>query len=233
METFIELICTKELDQKYVSEWGKAGIKLRVCPFLSHHYLPIDCDTKLQGDLVIFTSKRAVKSLGLPANKTLFEKLRGKVIASTSPSTRKLLEAWGLEVSYFAENAASLADAIILHHSPGSCSFFCSPARREELPFKLRDAGFSLHEMYAYQTQNIPQKIRWGEAKGVLFFSPSAVRAFFQTNSWDQQKLAFAIGPTTTEQLNNFRVSDVQTATNPSMDSLKALIQTNFKEFLV
>ena len=91
--------------------------------------------------------------------------------------------------------------------------FFCGDQRRDELPGLLKKNKIEVKEIVVYKTIATPKKIE-KKYDGILFFSPSAVKSFFQKNKLDKQVMLFAIGNTTADEIKKFSknkivVSDV------------------------
>jgi uroporphyrinogen-III synthase len=60
-----------------------------------------------------------------------------------------------------------------------------------------------VEELIVYNTIEKPQAVS-KKYDGILFFSPSAVRSFFQKNKINAETILFAIGQTTARELRNY-----------------------------
>jgi uroporphyrinogen-III synthase len=98
-----------------------------------------------------------------------------------------------------ADNAQQLGQRLI-DDGVRDVVFFCGNIRRDELPNKIRSEGGDMEEVVVYETEELPEKLT-KDYDGILFFSPSAVQAFYQHNQPAKHTVLFAIGKTTAEAL--------------------------------
>ncbi len=159
---------------------------------------------------VVFTSKNAVKAVtALVGDNTVEWK-----IYCLGPSTSRLVsEAFpGCTIVGTAPSAEELVNIIV---SDGSKDvvFFCGDIRLDTLPVRLGKAGVRVRETIVYETISSPEKID-GVFDGILFFSPSGVKSFFEVNRVGLETVLFAVGSTTAAEVakhtgNRICVSDV------------------------
>ena len=107
-----------------------------------------------------------------------------------------------------AENASALAQTIIQTGASGEVVFFCGDQRRDELPTLLNDRHIPVDEVIVYKTIALINKIS-KEYRGILFFSPSAVSAFFSANTTTEQTNLFAIGQTTADEIKKYTKNSI------------------------
>lgn len=172
-------------------------------------------------DHFIFTSQNAVKSYLKQRRK--FEGPNKKEAVScfcVGSKTKAFLEKNGLKVLKMTLNAVDLANYIIKHHEIASFLYLCGDHRRDVLPEMLQTHGISFEEVVVYKTQLTPKKLE-GSFDGVLFFSPSGVESFFQSNQLDGT--AFCIGPTTARAVRHF-TEKVAVAELPVTEKLLELV---------
>lgn len=122
-----------------------------------------------------------------------------------------------------AEGLASLIEKhfetdkpVVLH--------WCGNRRRDQLGDQLENAGFKYVDMEVYQTElnTIPWPERVPDA--ILFFSPSGVEAFRQSDGFKRTlPELFAIGNTTGEALSLESGKNVHIPTEPSTEALLEL----------
>jgi uroporphyrinogen-III synthase len=74
-------------------------------------------------------------------------------------------------------------------------------------------------EIVVYKTIATPKKIE-KKYDGILFFSPSAVKSFFQENKLDDQTILFAIGNTTADEVKKFSNSKIVVSDAPDKKTL-------------
>lgn len=130
-------------------------------------------------------------------------------IYSMGNTTRKLIEkAWGADkVVATAENAQRLGERLV-DDGVKDVVFFCGNIRRNELPNKIRSEGGNVQEIVVYETEETPVRLS-REYDGILFFSPSAVQAFYAQNKPAKGTVLFAIGKTTAEALRERKAGNV------------------------
>lgn len=132
------------------------------------------------------------------------------------------------DISAGAQHSQS-ADAVKGGHSSQSkyITFCCGNIRRDELPDMLRNAGITVNEIVVYETHETPKQLS-GMYDGIMFFSPSSVRSFFNGNTLPANTICFAIGHTTGAALQERTASNVVTSSQASVD---ALLQTVILHF--
>jgi uroporphyrinogen-III synthase len=215
-----ELICTKAVAEDFLKAWESAGIQLKVFPLIKIRPLPFHVNIAESPDIWIFTSSNAVKSLKILLQKYFLSIIQSKKIVAIGHKTADSLGAMGFRVIVRANNALALAEEINEEFHPQEVLHFCGDRRRSELSESLTEKGFSVTEKKVYQNILTPQKITWGDADGMLFFSPSAVESYVKANEWPAGKIAYAIGPTTAAALQQRGIEPVFTAREPNSDSL-------------
>ena len=148
----------------------------------------------------VFTSMNAVEAVAVQLNTSPDWK-----IYSIGNTTRKLIEeAWGADkIVATAENAQRLGERLI-DDGVREVIFFCGNMRRNELPNKIRSEGGKVAEVVVYETEETPTRVE-KEYDGILFFSPSAVHAFYSQNKHSKKTVLFAIGKTTEETIKQYK----------------------------
>ena len=114
----------------------------------------------------------------------------------------------GQSIAGSAENASALAQTIIKTGASGNVVFFCGDQRRDELPTILNDHHVPVDEVIVYKTIALINKIS-KEYRGILFFSPSAVSAFFSANKITGHTNLFAIGQTTADEIKKYTQNSI------------------------
>ena len=117
-----------------------------------------------------------------------------------------------------ADNAKELARTI-LDANLNEVIFFCGDQRRDELPELLRKNKVEVKELIVYNTIATPKRIE-KKYDAILFFSPSAVKSFFQENNLDKEVTLFAIGLTTADEIKNFSKNKIVVSDVPDKNSL-------------
>lgn len=221
MENKLHILCTAPVDSSLIQQAAANDVVIDVVSFIAIEPVQSDALSEKIAPLykerlhVIFTSMNAVAALpvatidwkvyciGHATQKAIEDKFGNHVIAGT------------------ANNAGELADLIINDTSIKEVVFFCGDIRRDELPEKLTASGIKVEEIIVYKTIAIPEKIN-KHYDSILFFSPSAVNSFFNTNTIDNTTTLFAIGKTTASEIQKF--SNNKTITSGQPDK-KAMLQ--------
>ncbi|WP_127845809.1 uroporphyrinogen-III synthase [Psychroflexus aestuariivivens] len=131
--------------------------------------------------------------------------------------TAERLKNHGFKVEVIAEYGSDLAEVITRKYSDSKFHFFCSEQRRDELPSELKSQKVSFEEIHLYKTQPNLKKFH-RNFDSILFFSPSAVKSFFEVNSAKHSKL-ICIGETTATCARKFS-SEVYVAKHTSIESV-------------
>lgn len=210
----MRLLSTKLLSANFKDRLIHQGFSVVEFPFIKIKPLPIEIDSV--HDNIIFTSQNAVRlALNEP---NLTPKLDGKNYFCVGEKTKVILEEKGRKVIKMSQNASILADFISKNHKNESFSFFCGKQKRPEIERVLtqNETPLILHEIY--DTLYTPKAIET-EFDGVLFFSPSAVKSYFKTNTWKTGMHGFCIGNTTTASLSKF-TKNYSVAKSPNENQL-------------
>lgn len=213
------ILSTRPLSQDLLEEAAAKGFHIECLSFIDTE--PIQSEdvaqkireTAAQKGTIAFTSMNAVDVV----RQHIDQKPAWRIYAIGN-TTRQLVEQHLGPVSGTAEYGGDLADAII-ENGETAVTFFCGDIRRDELPGKLQDAGIALDEVVVYRTIALPQKLT-KEYNGILFYSPSAVHAFFEGNGLPEGTTLFAIGHTTAAALNTYTQNRIYVADSPSKEGL-------------
>lgn len=210
------LLSTRPLPKAIIEEGAIKGVIIEELSFIDTR--PVQDDALHQRiktlsseqHTVVFTSMNAVDAVAAQVSE-----VPAWQIYSIGNTTRKLIEeAWGADkIVATAENAQRLGERMI-DDGVGEVIFFCSNIRRNELPNKIRSEGGKVEEVVVYETEGTPTKVG-REYDGILFFSPSAVHAFYGQNKPAKNTVVFAIGRTTEEAIRQHRNGKVIVANAP------------------
>ena len=155
----------------------------------------------------IFTSKNAVRAFAniLAVHKIKVDK-RSNFFA-LSGETQQALADEGFKVTIVKDNATALANEIINTSKEKEFVFFCGDKRRDELPAAMINAGLQLTEIVLYKT--IPQTKKIEVAyQAILFFSPSAIKSFFEQYILAKSVQCFCVGYTTANALKEYKINN-------------------------
>ncbi|HKJ46223.1 MAG TPA: uroporphyrinogen-III synthase [Balneolales bacterium] len=118
------------------------------------------------------------------------------------------------------KNAVQLAKLIIDLGQTNKAIHFCGNRRRRELSKLLKDAGIKLDEIEVYRTVTHPKRDNYRDIHNILFYSPSAVEAYYKERPISEEANNFAIGPTTAKALSFQGAHNIIMAEEPSTESL-------------
>ena len=203
----IPILCTRPLSSRLIALAEENGIHIEIVPFIRTEPL----ESKELSARIQYLSSQSITAVftSMNAAESVIRHLNGVKpywrIYSLGNTTRKILVQYFGEKSImaFAENASALANKIVDTGAAREVVFFCGDQRRDELPLILATHGVALEEVIVYRTVILTNTVN-GHYQGILFFSPSAVSAFFSSNEISAQTDLFAIGPTTAEEIKKF-----------------------------
>ena len=210
------------------------------------------------GALWVFTSRNAVEALG-KIQKSEFRIQSFPEVYAVGRKTAEALQELSIEAVYpEQQDAVGLAKLIKDRYNQGHYNkteslpskstgstfphtgqssnpvilHWCGNRRRDELGRELKEAGFEYIDLEVYQTELNTIPLPDEKPDGILFFSPSAVEAFRQSNGFKGSlPELFAIGNTTGESLSLESGKYVHIPAEPSTEKLLKLVaeilQTN------
>ncbi len=204
------ILSTRPLSGSIIAEAEAANVVIETLSFIET--TPVKDEAVLQkikelsGQkiTVVFTSMNAVEAVADVVHDT--PQWRIYCMGNT---TQQLIKGhWGERViAATAENAGRLGERLI-DDGIKEAVFFCGNIRRDELPNKLRSEGGTVEEVAVYETTETPSVLT-KEYAAILFFSPSAVEAFYKQNVPPDNTALYAIGKTTAEALRQHKAKKV------------------------
>ena len=202
----ISILSTKSLNDGLIRELNTRDVLIDVLPFIKTESISsTELQKKIQQVIamsatIIFTSTNAVEAV---VAELKGQKPSWKVFCIGYATNQSVAKIFGEKsIEGVADNAKELAKAILDAHAD-EVIFFCGDQRRDELPGLLKQNRIEVKEIVVYKTIATPKKIE-KKYDGILFFSPSAVKSFFQENKLDDQTIPFAIGNTTADEIKKF-----------------------------
>jgi uroporphyrinogen-III synthase len=204
-----QILSTKKLSKALKKKLSDAKIELVAKNFIQTK--SISFETPQLNDYLIFTSKKAVKSV-----------LKLKNVHSISclcvgSKTKNFLEKKGFTVIENANYAEDLIQIIEAKYKENSFTFFCGTIRKNTIPTYFQQNTIDFNEVIVYETQLKPHKIDQA-FDGILFFSPSGVTSFLENNSVEN-KPCFCIGTTTAKAVEN-RTKNITIAAQPTVENV-------------
>lgn len=162
---------------------------------------PLSVQIRITNENLIFTSQNAVKIAF--SNSKIKPLLEGKKYFCVGEKTKCILEENGQRVTKKAQNSAELAHFLEKNYKNEAFSFLCGKRRRSEIESFFYSNNSNSEVIEIYDTLLTPKTFN-SKFDGILFFSPSAVLSFFQTNLWSPKAHGFCIGKTTAYALENY-----------------------------
>lgn len=162
---------------------------------------PLSVQIRITNENLIFTSQNAVKIAF--SNSKIKPLLEGKKYFCVGEKTKCILEENGQKVTKKAQNSAELAHFLEKNYKNEAFSFLCGKRRRLEIESFFYTNNSNSEVVEIYDTLLTPKTFN-SKFDGILFFSPSAVLSFFQTNLWNPKAHGFCIGKTTASALENY-----------------------------
>ncbi len=173
---------------------------------------------------VIFTSQSAVESV---LNSFDRSELDFTNIYCVGRRTKRLIEKNIGKVSHIENSAEKLANYLVKNLKTDEVTFFCGNKRRDELPDILSKNNIQVNEIESYKT-NLTPNIVDPKYKGVLFFSPSAIKSYLTKNEAGNE-VAFCIGTTTATEAKKYFKNTV-IANLPTAESLLKSVNKHFTQ---
>jgi uroporphyrinogen-III synthase len=236
LQNRITILCTRSIDNALIQGVSSKNIAIDVISFiktepcLTTWVLKEIREASPGSEAVTFTSSNAVEAIATSPDlqKTI---LAGRKIFCIGHATKQsVVKYFGEQIiGGFADNAKALANTILNANVKGVI-FFCGDQRRDELAELLNKNNISVKEIIVYKTIITPKKIE-KKYDGVLFFSPSAVKSFFENNAAGSQTVLFAIGNTTADEIKKFSKNKIVVSDVPEqksfLDRVISYFQTN------
>jgi uroporphyrinogen-III synthase len=205
------ILSTKKLSKALKKKFSNAGIELVEKNFIQTR--SISFETPQLNDYLVFTSKKAVKSV----LKSDVKNVHTISCLCVGSKTKNFLEKKGFTVLESADYAEDLIQIIDSKYKSNSFTFFCGNIRKNTIPNYFQQNKIAYNEIVVYETKQKPQLIK-EEFDGVMFFSPSGVNSFLEKNSLEN-KTCFCIGTTTAKALEN-RTKNIVIASQPTVENV-------------
>jgi uroporphyrinogen-III synthase len=206
-----QILSTKKLSKALKIKLFDAKIKLVEKNFIQTK--SISFETPHLNDYLVFTSKKAVKSV----LKSTIKNVQSIACLCVGNITKDFLIKNGFQVIECANYAENLIEKIDLKYKENSFTFFCGNIRKNTIPDYFQQNRIDFNEVIVYETQLKPHKIDH-HFDGILFFSPSGVNSFLKNNNLDNTT-CFCIGTTTAKAVEN-RTKKIVIASQPTVENV-------------
>jgi uroporphyrinogen-III synthase len=227
----IKILSTRLLDDEFIRDAEIKDVLVDVIPFIKTE--PISSpelqkkiqETSAMSTTIVFTSTNAVEAVATEIND---QEINWKIFCIGHSTKQSVVKIFGeSSIAEVADNAKELAE-VILRADVAELIFFCGDQRRNELPDQLKKNNIKATEIVVYKTILTPQKIE-KKYDGILFFSPSAVKSFFQLNQLNDEPVLFAIGNTTAEEIKKFSKNKILVSDVPDREALMDKVISYFQ----
>lgn len=148
-------------------------------------------------DRLIFTSQNAVNAV--LSSPEILKMIEGKITYCVGKKTAALLGNNGQKVAKITQNSLELAHFLAKNHQNESFSYFCGKLRTPDLEEILPAHRMHIQPIEVYVT-HLQDHIVKGYFDGILFFSPSGVRAYAQSNGFENSH-SFCLGNSTAREV--------------------------------
>ena len=223
LQNRIQILSTRPIEPLQIETAKKLGIDIHCFSFIETTAIENDAlaltikavlDSKA---IVVFTSMNAIEVV---ASHLTNIKPDWGVYCMGVTSHQLIRQYFGEQVVIgTATNSAELASLIIAEKRANEIVFFCGDQRRDELPSLLKNNGILVNEIEVYHTIEVANQLD-KVFDGILFFSPSAVVSFFNSNNLPEKTVAFSIGKTTAATLAARTKNKIVVADLPGKDKL-------------
>ena len=170
----------------------------------------------------VFSSQNAVRSF--LANPTAYA--HQNPILCVGEKTKSLLEENGQKVIKTAPNMLELVDFIQKSMKNEHFLHICGNRKLAVFEAGMQKSGISYAEVTAYHT-HLVSRVQTPEPQGLLFYSPSGVESYLQTNSIGAS-WCFCIGETTATAVRPL-TEHLTVSPKPDADLLVAAAATHFR----
>lgn len=233
MRAYIPVWFTRPLSGEEVRLARSNGIEPIVHPLISIQFEPVSAILERtsqlpEADALLFTSRNAVDAF-LACRVMRSEWLKEKTVYAVGERTALRLSEAGFDPQYPSERQDGTAVAkMISSDMPdgGVLWHFCAKDKRPEAKEILKETGVEYHSITTYSTillgnAGIPEE----PFDAIVFYSPSAVKAFIQNGiTLDADIMVVSIGNTTAQALKDAGIEKVTVAPKPSTASLVEVI---------
>ncbi len=220
------ILSTKQLSNEQ-TEMLSAAYDVQMSDFIATRFNRLKPAVKNKSyKNVVFTSQNAVESLLNSFSRT---ELDIENIFCVGRRTKRLIERkFGKgSVSLVENSAADLANKIVEQGQVSEVTFFCGDIRRDELKTILTDNNIVVEEVEVYRTLLNERPFKQ-EFDGVLFYSPSGVESFLNSNEAKEDTVAFCIGDTTASEAKKY-FAKVEVAAMPSVESVLKTVKNYYE----
>ena len=213
----MRLLSTKKLSLKTKSTLQKSGIDVFEVPMIKTRL--IDFKWPKIEDGIIISSSTALRGI---LKHSQYNTILKTPFYCVGTSTKIKILDLGLNVVECQNSAEDLSNKIIKEYPNKTFNYFCGKQRLNTIEKLFKNNGVNLFLSEVYETKQAPVKID-SHYKGILFFSPSAVKSYAKNNSFNSKK-CFSWGKTTAKEIVKYS-TNYFVSKKPEINSLISLIK--------
>ncbi|OAN62975.1 hypothetical protein A8B79_01750 [Balneola sp. EhC07] len=225
-----KILFTHKIKAKHLDELKRAKFEFAHIPFIDVQIKDFDTEKvkEIKSDAWVFTSKKAVKSVG----KKLEELEIPEFVFAVGSSTSEKLDELGIKALVPKNFTTESLAHEIAKHPVKNVIHFCGNLSDSELGDLLQKEGCLVKKLEVYETLLTPTTVDLSEFDAVVFLSPSAFNSFCKTNDPKKLKTVFCIGSTTAEAVKKSYERLIVTPDNFTFADLVETINQKYKNVI-
>lgn len=225
-----KILFTHKIKAKHLDELKRAKFEFADIPFIDVQIKDFDIEEvkEVHSDAWIFTSKKAVKSVG----KKLEELEIPEFVFAVGSSTSKKLAELGIKALVPKNFTTESLAHEVAKHPVKNVIHFCGNLSDSELGDLLQKEERLVKKFEVYETLLTPRSVELSEFEAVVFLSPSAFDSFCKRNDPKKLKTVFCIGSTTAEAVKKSYERLIVTPDNFTFADLVETINQKYKNVI-
>lgn len=225
-----KILFTHKIKPKHLDELKSAKFEFADIPFIDVQIKDFDTEKvkEIKSDAWVFTSKKAVKSVG----KKLEELEIPEFVFAVGSSTSEKLDELGIKALVPKNFTTESLAHEIAKHPVKNVIHFCGNLSDSELGDLLQKEGCLVKKLEVYETLLTPTTVDLSEFDAVVFLSPSAFNSFCKQNDPKKLKTVFCIGSTTAEAVKKSYERLIVTPDNFTFADLVETINQKYKNVI-
>jgi uroporphyrinogen-III synthase len=225
-----KILFTHKIKPKHLDVLKRAKFEFADTPFIDVQIKDFDTEKvkEIKSDAWVFTSKKAVESIG----KKLEELEIPEFVFAVGSSTSEKLAELGIKALVPLNFTSESLAHEIAKHPVKNAIHFCGNLGDSELGDLLQKDGCQVKKLEVYETLLTPSSVSLSEFDAVVFLSPSAFNSFCKTNDPGKLKTVFCIGSTTAEAVKKSYERLIVTPDNFTFADLVETINQKYKNVI-
>lgn len=229
MKHLLQIGCTRKLDEDLMVAATAKGVQIQALELLDISYsVRAETARALNENTypLVITSAHALHAIELLQNKFQVS-ISGILAFCISGRTSTIAAEMGLNILADAGDSLSLATCITNNFHYKKLLHLGSNLDMKKWKIRLLEKGILVNTLEVYHKTAAPKN--FNAPQGMMFFSPSQVEIFFQTNELSEQVPAFCIGKTTAAALVSHKHKNIILPNQPAAELLLQQVYQYFK----